>query len=184
MKIVGWIALVFTVLEVAQLIVAQRFIGVEQIRRNLHPLDAAKPRPLWFSAGWVAGLLTDYAFQAALLIVPIPPAATEHPDFIRFAAVLMLIISFGGFALRRSSGVKWGLVVLTIEGALRAGFFFFVFNVIVLHGGTWRYSPYPPPILGPAAHQGAAGAGAPSALSTISGVSTEGSSTGVVFPGR
>ncbi len=144
MIIIGWIALIFMALEVAQLIIALRFIGIEQIRRNFHPLDAPAPRPFWFSAGWVATLLIDYAFQAALLIVPISLDLTEHPEFIRFAAILMILISFMGFAVRRSCGIKWGLVVLTFEGAMRAGFFFFVFNVIVLHGGTW-HSPHSGP---------------------------------------
>jgi hypothetical protein len=138
MIIIGWIALFFMVFEVAQLVAAQRFIGIVQIKQNIHPLDGPAPKPFWFSAGWVALLLADYAFQATLLIVPNINTLTDRPYFIRLAAILMLIISFGGFALRRTSGVKWGLVVLTLEGAMRAGFFFFVFNVIVMHTGGWR----------------------------------------------
>ena len=137
MIILGLISLSFMVFEVGQLIVAQRFIGIEQIRGKIHPLDGPAPRSFWFSAGWVAALLTDYMFQATLLLLPNLNSMVDRSYLVRLAALLMLIASFVGFAVRRSCGIKLGLVVLTLEGAMRAGFFAFVFWYLVAWRGVW-----------------------------------------------
>jgi len=114
----------FAGFEIAQLFVAQRYIGIEQIRRNTHPLDAAAVPPAWLSTGWLLGLFADYLYQGGLLF---------EPDLgVKFAAVLLILTSAVGFALRRVCGLKWGLVVMTPECAARAGFFMFVFNMMVL----------------------------------------------------
>ncbi len=134
------IAPLFALFEVAQLFVAQRYIGLEQIRRRVHPLDAAVVPSPWLSGGWIACVAADYVYQAGLLLVP--------EVGVKFAAVLMLMISAIGFALRRACGLKWGLVVMTPECAARAGFFIFVFNMMVLHehhhlyGLEWLYNHY------------------------------------------
>ncbi len=133
----------FAVFEVVQLFVAQRYIGIEQIRRNAHPLDVvAAPTP-WFSGLWLVCLGLDYLYQGGLLLMP--------EVGIKFAAVLMLMVSAAGFALRRVCGLRWGLVVMTPECAARAGFFMFVFNMMVLHGPAhtlpgleWLYHRYLP----------------------------------------
>jgi hypothetical protein len=49
-----------------------------------------------------------------------------------------------GFVWRRSCGVKWGIIVMTFEGALRAGFFLFVFMYVVVMHGVWWHLPYNP----------------------------------------
>jgi hypothetical protein len=142
MKLVGWIALYFMVFEVAQLIMAQRYIGIEQIRRNSHPLDGLTPRSFWFSAGWITVLMADYCFQSTLLAMPIPPNLTDWPGFLRMAAFFMLLVSFVGFVVRRRAGLKWGLVVLTLEGAIRAGLFLFVFSIVVMNGALTPFIKY------------------------------------------
>jgi len=143
MIIIGWIALFFMVFEVTQLVFAQRFIGIVQIRQNLHPLDAPAPISFGYCIAWVVCLLLDYAFQAGLLLAPMNHALVDRPYYIRLAGILMLIISAIGFALRRACGVKWGLVVLTMEGSSRAGFFAFVFGyIVVMHGIWWHYQYY------------------------------------------
>jgi hypothetical protein len=132
---------VFAAFEVAQLLVAQRYIGIDQIRRNVHPLDLAKVPPGWLSTGWLLGLMADYVCQASLLFVP---------EFgVKFAAVLLILVSVFGFAARRVCGLRWGLVLLTPECAARAGFYVFVFNMMILHSAQshthipgWLYRTY------------------------------------------
>jgi len=116
---------VFAAFEVAQLLVAQRYIGIDQIRSNVHPLDVPKVPPGWLSAGWLAGLMADYACQASLLFVP--------EIGVKFAGVLLILVSVFGFAIRRVCGLRWGLVILTPECAARAGFYAFVFYMMVVH---------------------------------------------------
>jgi len=136
------VAPVFAVFEVAQLFVAQRYIGLDQIRRNVHPLDVPAVPSVWLSTAWLAGLMADYMYQAVLLLFV--------PEFgVKLAAVLLILTSAVGFALRRVCGLKWGLVVLTPECAARAGFFMFVFNMMVLHNSLnhfhipgWLYNGY------------------------------------------
>jgi len=137
MIILGLIALSFMVFEFGQLIAAQRYIGIEQIRRNLHPIDGPAPRSILFSAGWLAVLLADYLFQVTLLLLPNLDSFVDRAYLVRLAALLMLLASFVGFAVRRACGLKLGLVALTIEGALRLGFFAFVFWYLVAWHGVW-----------------------------------------------
>jgi hypothetical protein len=75
---------------------------------------------------WLGGLLLDYAYQVALLF---------EPELgVKFAAVLLLLVSVAGVTIRRFCGLRWGLGVLTPECGARAGFFIFIFNMMVLHG--------------------------------------------------
>jgi len=123
MNVVAGMAPVFSVFEVAQLVIAHRYIGPAQIRLKRHPLDAAViPPPFWLSLGWMAGLWADYVFQVLLVFEPI--------NLVRIAALLMIVVSLVGFTLRRASGLKWGLVIMTLEGSLRAGFMFFAFRML------------------------------------------------------
>ena len=74
----------FAVFEVVQLFVAQRYVGIEQIRRGAHPLDVvAAPTP-WFSGLWLVCLGLDYLYQGGLLLMP--------EVGVKFAAVLMLMV--------------------------------------------------------------------------------------------
>lgn len=117
----------FAAFEVAQLFTAQRYIGVAQIRRNEHPLDGPAA-PGLLATVWLGGLLLDYAYQVALLF---------EPELgIKFAAMLLILVSLAGFTIRRVCGLRWGLVVFTPECGARAGFFIFIFNMMVLHGNS------------------------------------------------
>jgi len=117
-----WLAPVFIAFEVAQLLVAHRYIGPEQIRRNAHPLDAAVPLPFAVSFFWCLGIASDYLYQGSLMLWP--------NSLVQVAAMLMILISVAGFMVRRACGVKWGMVVMTFEGAMRAGFLFFAFRMM------------------------------------------------------
>ena len=126
MKFIAWLAPFFILFEVAQLFVAHRYIGPDQIRARIHPLDLAKLPPFWLSMTWMFCLGADYLYQLLLLF---------EPNLIRVAALLLIFISVVGFMLRRVCGLKWGMVVMTIEGAIRVGFLVFVF----------RWMVFPPP---------------------------------------
>jgi len=137
--LVGWLALLFASFEIVQLILAQRYIGIEQIRRNQHPVDLAVPPSLKLSLPWLYLLMLSYLFQVSLLFLPMAEIApyTVYPYRIRMAAFLMIFVGLIGFSLRRVCGIRWGLVVMTFEGAMRAGFMLFVFYSMVLH---WNFN--------------------------------------------
>ena len=119
MNIIAWFAPLFIFLEIAQLFVAHRYIGPEQIRAGRHPLDALVTPPLWLSVGWLAGLWAIYLYQFALFFVP---------TLVRLASLSLILVSVTGFMLRRVCGLKWGLVIMTLEGALRVGLLGFAFQ--------------------------------------------------------
>ena len=126
---IALLALVFIAFELAQLVLAHRYIGPEQIRRNAHPLDAAAPLPFIVSFAWVVFLGADYIYQVSM--------AMQRYPLIQICALLMLVASVGGFLLRRACGVKWGMVVMTFEAAVRVGCLCLAFRMIV----------FPPPWL-------------------------------------
>lgn len=103
---------VYLVFEFAQLIVAERYIGVKQIRARQHPCDMEEvPHAAW-SLLWLCGILFLWGFMAALVLLP---EARIH-------GLLMLLVSLVGHGVRRFSGVRFALVVMTFEAAFRLGF--------------------------------------------------------------
>jgi len=100
---------VWFLFEIAQLIVAERFLGVKQIEAGSDPREHGPREILAFA--WSAGLFLFWLWLAAMLFQPSGRA--------QIAA--MMVITGIGFLLRRSCGLKWVLVVLTFEGALRIG---------------------------------------------------------------
>lgn len=105
------LAPVFIVLELAQLLVAERFIGVRQIRANRHPLDEYPEGKPWITAAWLAYFVAVWCYLFALALNPLTS----------IQGVVLLLVGILGFAFRRIAGLKWALVVMTIEGAIRMG---------------------------------------------------------------
>ncbi|QYM77896.1 hypothetical protein K0B96_11270 [Horticoccus luteus] len=101
---------VFMAFEVAQLVVAERYLGIKQIERNADPRLVGPREPVAFL--WLAGLMV-YGGWVLLLLLTVPAA--------RMQAVCLLAISLAGFTLRRNTTLAWTLVLLTFEGALRLG---------------------------------------------------------------
>ncbi|MBK9990114.1 MAG: hypothetical protein IPP19_05080 [Verrucomicrobia bacterium] len=97
------------IFEIAQLIVSERFLGVKQIEAGTDPRLHAPREPLAFA--WSAGLMLFWLWLVAMLFQPIGRA--------QIAA--MIVITLAGYVVRRSCGLKWVLVVLTFEGAIRIG---------------------------------------------------------------
>tara|TARA_B110000305_G_scaffold242090_1_gene319779 strand:+ start:4700 stop:4891 length:192 start_codon:yes stop_codon:yes gene_type:complete len=55
----------------------------------------------------------------------VPPLGRAH-------AIVLIAVSIIGYAMRRNVGLKWILVILTFEGAIRIGM------LIALTGQMWR----------------------------------------------
>ncbi len=106
--------------EVWQLVIAERHLGVKQIERGVDPRDQGPSEPLSFI--WGVGIVLYWIWMILMLI----------PKDGRIQAACMLIVSLLGYSLRRNSTLKWILVILTIEGAIRIGM------IISLIGTAWR----------------------------------------------
>ncbi len=108
------------VFEVAQLVIGERYLGIKQIVRS------ADPRTLGLSEitafFWSSAILTYWLWMGLLLAIPYARAATLG----------LLAVSAIGFSLRRGNRLKWTLVILTFEGALRIVF------LIALCSIVWR----------------------------------------------
>jgi hypothetical protein len=102
----------FLVFEVWQLVISERYLGIKQIARG------ADPRTLGLGEGtaflWSSAIILYWVWMLALLLVPVG----------RAHGLGLLIISTIGFSLRRGCSLKWVLVILTFEGAIRIGLLF------------------------------------------------------------
>jgi hypothetical protein len=103
------LAPVFFVFEIWQLVIAERYLGLKQIARGIDPRELGLGELA--AACWSLALLAYWTWMATMLFQPLG----------RFQFLLMLGVSALGFALRRGSGFKWVLVILTFEGAIRIG---------------------------------------------------------------
>lgn len=106
--------------EVWQLVIAERLLGIKQIERGVDPRDRGPGELLSFI--WGGGIVLYWVWMILMLI----------PKDGRIQIVCMLIVSLAGYSLRRNSGLKWILVILTIEGAVRIGM------IISLVAAAWR----------------------------------------------
>lgn len=99
----------FLVFEMAQLVIAERYLGVKQIERGEDPRELGPPEPI--AAGWTLILIAYWAWIGAMLV----------PGFGRTQVACLLVVSLIGYTLRRNCALKWVLVILTVEGAVRIG---------------------------------------------------------------
>jgi hypothetical protein len=99
----------FIVFELWQLVISERYVGIKQIERN------GDPRTLGLSE------VTAFCWSMAIFAYGLWMAGLLFLSFGRVHGLCLLIVSGLGYALRRNCGIKWVLVVLTFEGALRIG---------------------------------------------------------------
>ena len=99
----------FLIFALWQLVLSERYLGIKQIARG------ADPRALNLSEitafFWSTAIVLYWFWMLALLILP----------YARMHGLGLLFVSAIGFSLRRGAGLKWILVFLTFEGALRIG---------------------------------------------------------------
>jgi len=100
---------VWFVFEIVQLIVSERFLGVKQIEAKADPRQLGPREPLAFV--WSAGILLFWLWLVAMLFQSIG----------RAEVATMIVVTLVGFFVRRSCGLKWVLVMLTVEGSIRIG---------------------------------------------------------------
>jgi hypothetical protein len=120
LPIAVFLAPFFLVFEIAQLVYAERFLGIKQIQSGADPRHNGPPEPV--AALWVLFILSESAWLLWLL--------SEEPT--RIHAACLLLVSLCGFALRGNCALKWVLVILTVEGALRMGL------MVSMLGSAWR----------------------------------------------
>lgn len=105
------LAPVFILFDMLQLLLAERYIGIKQIRAGKHPSALDKTGPTWLAAIWLAGVSLYLVYMLAMLMEP--SSALQ--------GLIMLAVTLIGFSLRRTLGLKFALVILTIEAATRMG---------------------------------------------------------------
>lgn len=103
------VAPLFVVFEAWQLVMSERLLGVKQIAIGGDPRPRGPREPI--AAIWTLLLVAYWAWMGAMLV----------PGFGRPQIICLLGVSFLGYALRRNCALKWVLVILTLEGAIRIG---------------------------------------------------------------
>lgn len=102
----------FLLFEVGQLVVSERYLGIKQIARDADPRALGLTEITAFV--WSIGILSYWLWMAALLSAPLG----------RVHGMCLIAVSSVGFMLRRGCRLKWVLVILTFEGAIRMGLLF------------------------------------------------------------
>ena len=110
----------FLFFEVWQLVVSERYLGIKQIARNGDPRALGLREYIAFC--WSAVLFIYWAWMLSLLGTP----------FSRMHGLCLVAVTAIGFSLRRNTGIKWVLVILTFEGAVRVGL------LVSLIATAWR----------------------------------------------
>jgi hypothetical protein len=114
------LAPVFFAFELWQLYVGERYLGIKQIRVNADPREL--PMAGWMAPLWAGGLIAYGLWMLTLLLHPLS----------RVQGAVLLAITFIGYLLRSATSLKWTLVILTFEGAIRIGM------LLSLLGMTWH----------------------------------------------
>ena len=110
----------FLLFEVWQLVMSERYLGIKQIARHGDPRTLGLGEFTAFC--WSAMLMLYVGWMVLLVLLP----------FSRVHGLGLLAVLGLGFALRRNTGLKWILVILTFEGAVRVGL------LISLAAMAWR----------------------------------------------
>ena len=103
------IAPLFLIFEIWQLVMSERYLGIKQIARGADPREMGPSEAVSFV--WTSGIVLYAAWALALLAVPRA----------RAEALGLIVTTIVGYTFRRNCGLKWVLVVLTFEGAIRIG---------------------------------------------------------------
>ena len=107
--LLAFLAPLFALFEMWQLVIAERYLGLKQIQAGIDPRTLGPREPV--AATWTLCLFAYWAWLALMLI----------PRFGRAQIACMVIVSLLGYSLRRNISLKWILVTLTVEGAVRIG---------------------------------------------------------------
>lgn len=103
------LAPLFLVFEVWQLVLSERYLGIKQITRGADPRTLGLGEVTAFF--WSIILIGYWLWMSLILLSPLG----------RAYGLGLLAVSVIGFSLRRGGAMKWMLVILTFEGAVRVG---------------------------------------------------------------
>lgn len=95
--------------EVLQLVLAERLLGLKQIQAGVDPRESSPSELISFL--WAASILLYWAWMALMLYSRV--GVTQM--------LALIAVTIVGYTIRRSCGLKWVLVALTFEGAIRIG---------------------------------------------------------------
>ena len=118
----AFLAPLFLLFELVQLVMSERYLGKEKIELGTDPRQGGPSEKI--AAGWTLTLIVYWLWIGIMLAL----------DFARAQVVALLAVSFVGYAIRRNCTLKWILVVLTFEGAIRIGM------LLYISIRAWRYS--------------------------------------------
>ena len=113
-----WFAPLWLAFEAGQLVLAERHIGMKQLARGVAPRESGPGEGVAF--GWVMAIILYWGWMLGMVA----------PRFSRAQALCMLAVSVLGAMLRRLLGLKYCLVVLTFEGAIRIGMLISLFGAV------------------------------------------------------
>jgi hypothetical protein len=111
----------FLMFELWQLFMSERYLGIRQISRGADPREMGPSEAVSFL--WASGIVLYVVWTLALLAVPRT----------RAEALGLIAVTALGYTFRRNCGLKWVLVVLAFEGAVRIGL------VSTLSVEAWRH---------------------------------------------
>lgn len=103
------LAPLFLIFEVWQLVISERYLGLKQIARG------ADPRAL--GLGEITAFvwsLCIFVYWVWMLLLIVTPVGRVH-------GIVLFVVSMLGLGVRRGAPLKWILVTLTLEGAVRVG---------------------------------------------------------------
>ena len=103
------LAPLFLLFELWQLVMSERYLGIKQIARGADPREMGPGEAVSFL--WTSGIVLYAAWAVSILAVP-------HA---RAEALGLIATTVVGYTVRRNCGLKWVLVTLTFEGAIRVG---------------------------------------------------------------
>ena len=107
--VIAYLAPFFLLFELVQLVMSERLLGVKQIKLGTDPRASGPTESV--AAGWTIFLMFYWLWLGMMLV----------PGFGRAYIGIILATTLVGYALRRNAQLKWILVILTFEGAIRIG---------------------------------------------------------------
>ncbi len=117
-----FLAPLWLIFEVGQLVVAERYLGIKYIAGGVDPRQGGPGERLSFA--WSFCIVLYWAWMAAMLYQPVG----------RLQIVAMLAVTGAAFMVRRNCALKWVLITMTFEGAIRIGM------LLSLCVALWRLS--------------------------------------------
>lgn len=122
MSYLPYLAPLFLLFEVWQLVISERYLGIKQIAR------AADPRTLGLAE------VTAFLWAMAIFVYWVWMLALIFTHVGRVHGIALFLVSMIGYTIRRGAPLKWVLVILTLEGAIRVGLLFSLCGML-----WWRH---------------------------------------------